>query len=224
MAEKETRSIDPATGEMIAKAANEGVSTVFTRAEEIKPCPIGAVGSCCRICSMGPCRVPLPRGKKETLDEKRERTGVCGATAETIAARNFARMIAAGAAAHGDHARRIAESFLAVVKGQAPGYEIKDEQKLLQLALDLGVEIGERTNNEIALDIGNIALGEFGRQEGELMFLRRAPLKRQELWRRQGVNPRGIDREVVEIMHRTHMGVDQDYKSLLKQGGENGYS
>ena len=217
MVEKETRSIDPAASEMIEKAENEGVRTVFRRAEEIKPCPIGAVGSCCRICSMGPCRVPLPRGKKETLPEKRERTGVCGATAETIAARNFARMIAAGAAAHGDHARRIAESFLAVVKGQAPGYEIKDEQKLLQLALDLGVEIGERTNNEIALDIGSIALGEFGRQEGELLFLRRAPLKRQELWRRQGVSPRGIDREVVEIMHRTHMGVDQDYQSLLRQ-------
>ena len=33
-----------------------------------------------------------------------------------------------------------------------------------------------------------------------------------------GVCPRNIDREIVEVMHRTHMGVDQDYKNLIKQG------
>src|SRR4030042_1324994 len=63
-----------------------------------------------------------------------------------------------------------------------------------------------------------MAAAECGRQEGELLFLRRAPLKRQEIWRKTGVTPRGIDREVVESMHRTHMGVDQDYENLLKQG------
>jgi len=120
-------------------------------------------------------------------------------------------------AAHSDHARKVTETFLAVARGEAPGYQIKDEQKLLQLALDLGVEIGERSNQEIAVDIGEIAMKEFGRQEGEILFLKRAPLKRQELWRKQGVAPRGIDREIVETMHRTHIGVDQDYKSLLKQ-------
>jgi carbon-monoxide dehydrogenase catalytic subunit len=127
-------------------------------------------------------------------------------------------MIAGGAAAHSDHARGVAETFLAVAKGEAPGYEIKDEQKLLQLALDWGVEIGDRSNQEIAIDIGEIALAEFGKQEGEVLFLRRAPLKRQELWRREGAAPRGIDREIVEIMHRTHIGVDQDYRNLLRQG------
>jgi len=218
MAEKESKSIDPAALEMIEKAASDRANTAFDRAEAMKPCPIGSVGSCCSNCGMGPCRVPLPKGKEETPEEKMKRKGVCGATAETIAARNFIRMIAGGAAAHGDHARKVTEAFLAVARGEAPGYEIKDEQKLLQLALDWGVEIGERSNQEIAIDIGEKALAEFGRQEGELLFLRRAPLKRQELWRREGVAPRGIDREVVEIMHRTHMGVDQDYKNLLRQG------
>jgi len=127
-------------------------------------------------------------------------------------------MIAGGAAAHSDHGRGVAELFLAAARGEATGYEIKDEQKLLQLALDWGVEIGDRSNQEIAIDVGEIALAEFGKQEGELLFLKRAPLKRQELWRQQGVAPRGIDREVVEIMHRTHIGVDQDYRNLLKQG------
>jgi carbon-monoxide dehydrogenase catalytic subunit len=218
MAEEKAKSIDSASIEMIEKAARDGANTAFDRAETTKPCPIGLDGSCCKNCAMGPCRVPLPKGKKETPEEKKKRRGICGATAETIAARNFIRMVAGGAAAHSDHGRGVAELFLAVAKGEAPGYEIKDEQKLLQVALDWGVEIGERSNQEIAVDIGNIALGEFGRQEGELLFLRRAPLKRQELWRKQGVAPRGIDREIVEIMHRTHIGVDQDYKNLLKQG------
>jgi len=214
----ERKSIDQATIDMIEKAASDGCNIVFDRAEATKPCPIGAVGSCCRICSMGPCRVPLPKGKEETPEARSKRKGVCGATAETIAARNFIRMIAGGAAAHSDHGRKVTETFLAVAKGEAPGYEIKDEQKLLQLALDWGVEIGDRSNSEIAIDIGEIAMKEFGRQEGELITLRKAPLKRQELWRKQGVAPRGIDREIVEIMHRTHMGVDQDYHSLLCQG------
>ena len=218
MAEAETKSIDQATIEMIDKAAQDGARVVFERAEVTRPCPIGAVGSCCSNCGMGPCRVPLPRGKVETVEEKRRRVGVCGATAETIAARNFVRMIAAGTAAHGDHGRKVTEIFLATARGEAPGYQIKDEQKLLQLALDWGVEIGDRSNEEIAIDIGEIALNEFSKQEGELLFLKRAPLKRQELWRKLGVAPRGIDREVVEMMHRTHMGVDQDYQNLLRQG------
>jgi len=219
MTENENRkSIDPATNDMIEKAAKDGVNTAFDRAETMKPCPIGAVGSCCKNCSMGPCRVPLPKGKEETPEEKLKRRGICGATAETIAARNFIRMVAGGASAHSDHGRGVAELFLAVAKGEAPGYEIKDEQKLLQLALDWGIEIGDRSNNEIAIDIGETALAEFGKQDGELLTARKAPLKRQELWRKQGVMPRGIDREIVEIMHRTHIGVDQDYQSLLKQG------
>ena len=218
MAEAETKSVDNASIKMIEKATSDGVNTAFDRAETRKPCPIGVDGSCCNNCGMGPCRVPPPKGKEETPEEKQKRRGICGATAETIAARNFIRTIAGGAAAHSDHARGVTEVFLAVAKGEAPGYEIKDEQKLLQLALDWGVDIGDRSNQEIAIDIGEIALAEFGKQEGEVLFLRRAPLKRQELWRREGAAPRGIDREVVEIMHRTHIGVDQDYRNLLRQG------
>ncbi|MBA7466296.1 MAG: anaerobic carbon-monoxide dehydrogenase catalytic subunit [Dehalococcoidia bacterium] len=216
--EKTKKSVDTASLELIDKAGTDQVSLAFDRAEQMKPCPIGAVGSCCKNCGMGPCRVPLPKGKEETPEEKKKRRGICGATSETIAARNFIRMIAGGAAAHSDHGRGVAELFLAAAKEEAPGYEIKDEQKLLALALEWDIEIGDRSNNEIAIDIGGKALAEFGRQEGEVLFLKRAPLKRQELWRQQGVAPRGIDREIVEIMHRTHIGVDQDYQNLLKQG------
>ena len=218
MAEKEVKSIDPATIEMIEKAAQDGARVVFERAATTKACPIGLEGSCCSICAMGPCRVALPRGKVETAEERRRRVGVCGATPETISARNFLRKIAVGTASHGDHGRTMAKFFLSVAKGEAPGYEIKDEQKLLQLALDFGVNIGDRSNEEIAVDVGELLLNEFGKQEGELLFLRREPLKRQELWRRLGVAPRGIDMEVTEAMHRTHMGTDQDYQDLIKCG------
>jgi len=217
MAEEERKSIDQASIQMIEKAAKDEVNIVFDRADVMKPCPIGAAGSCCKNCGMGPCRVPLPK-KEETPEEKRMRRGICGATSETISARNFIRMVAGGASAHSDHGRGVAELFLATAKGEAPGYEIKDEQKLLQLALDWDIEIGDRSNKEIAIEVGEKALAEFGKQEGELITLKKAPLKRQELWRQQGVAPRGIDREIVEIMHRTHIGVDQDYQSLLKQG------
>jgi carbon-monoxide dehydrogenase catalytic subunit len=124
-------------------------------------------------------------------------------------------MVAAGTAAHSDHARGVTEVFLATAKGKVPGFEIKDEQKLLQLAMDLGVEIGNRSVREIAIDVGEKALSEFGRQEGEILLAKRAPLKRQEIWRNLGILPRGIDREVVELLHRTCMGVDQEYKDLL---------
>ena len=212
------RSSDSASVKMMEKAAAEKISTAFDRAEEMKPCPIGSEGSCCKNCSMGPCRVPAPKKKTETAADKAKRRGICGATAETIAARNFIRMIAGGAAAHSDHGRGVAETFLAAARGNAPGYEIKDEQKLYQLALDMGVEIGDRPIRDIAVEVGEKALAEFGRQEGELVLLKRAPLKRQDLWRKLGVVPRGVDREIVEIMHRTHMGVDQDYRNLLLQG------
>lgn len=218
MADEEKKSIDQAAIEMLKKAAEEKVRTVFDRAEKMAPCPIGADGSCCKNCAMGPCRIPLARNKQETPEEHALRTGVCGATAETIVARNFVRMIAAGSAAHSDHGRRVVEAFKLMAEGKSKDFEIRDEQKLLKLALDLGVKIGDRSNAEIALDIAKICEAEFGKQEGESIFIKNAPLKRQELWRKLGVVPRGIDREVVELMHRTHMGVDQDYKNLMLQG------
>ncbi|MCX5802881.1 MAG: carbon monoxide dehydrogenase, partial [Proteobacteria bacterium] len=212
MSEKRIKSIDEATIELIQKAERENISTVFSRADEIKPCPIGVEESCCKICAMGPCR--LPRSKK---GEKKERIGVCGATIDTVVARNFARKVAAGAASHSDHAREVVETFIKTARGEAQGFVIKDEIKLLEVALDFGIEIEGRDIKDIAIELGARALEEFGKQHGELVYIKKAPLKRQEIWRKYGVVPRGIDREVVEIMHRTHMGVDQDYRHIIQQ-------
>jgi len=213
MSEDKARSADGATIELLDRALKENISTVFSRADEIKPCPIGVEESCCKVCAMGPCR--LPRFKKE--GQNRQRTGVCGATIDTIVARNFARKIAAGSASHSDHAREVAETFIKTAQGEAQGFVIKDEIKLLEVALDFDIEIKDREMKDIAIELGQKALEEFGRQHGELVYIKKAPLKRQEIWRKQGVIPRGIDREIVEVMHRTHMGVDQDYKHILLQ-------
>jgi carbon-monoxide dehydrogenase catalytic subunit len=222
----EKLSVDVAAQEMLKKAQAEGVETIFDRAKSMKPCPIGVEGACCRICAQGPCRVPPPKKKEgESGEEKKLRMGLCGATAETIVARNFARMVAAGTASHSDHSRGVAKLFKEIAHGEAPGYEIKDVAKLKRVARDWGVAIslgeGEeaqaRDKHEIAKELADKILAEFGQQEGEINCVKRAPLKRQEIWRKNGVVPRGIDIEVVELMHRTHMGVDQDYHNLIKQ-------
>ena len=164
------RSIDPATIKLIEKAEKDNVSTVFFRAEDIKPCPIGVEESCCKICAMGPCR--MPRGKK---GEEKKRVGVSGATIDTVVARNFARKIAAGTASHSDHAREIVETFLKAAKGEAQGFSIKDEVKLLEVALDFGIEVEGKTPKEIAIEVGEMALKEFGKQHGELLYIKRPP-------------------------------------------------
>ena len=201
---RENASIDPAVVEMLEVAREKGIETVFDRAEAMRPCPIGQTGACCRICAMGPCR----------LVGKRDR-GVCGATRETVAARNFARMVAAGAASHSDHGRDMALTLLAVAEGEAPDYRIRDVTKLLEVAELLDVATKGRETLEIAKDVAQAAIAQISNQRGEILYLKRAPKKRQEVWRRAGVAPRGIDREIVEIMHRTHAGNDQWYESIL---------
>jgi len=216
-------TIDPATAQMIDRSREMEVETIFDRAQTMKPCNIGIQGTCCKNCAQGPCRLPLP---KKGIEGEDTRKGLCGATPETIASRNFARMVAAGAAAHSDHGRGVAETFLAAARKETDDYRIKDTKKLLEIAPDFGVDItvegedGElldRDIDEIAVEVGEIALGQWGQQQGELLMLKRAPATRYELWKKLGVLPRGIDREIVEIMHRTHMGVDQDYENLVEQ-------
>jgi len=223
LADPVASSIDVATQQMIARAQELGIDTIWDRAENMKPCAIGMQGICCKNCSMGPCRLPLPKGGIEGEDTRK---GLCGATANTIAARNFIRMVAGGAAAHSDHGRSVAEVFRSVARKENHDYQIKDTIKLMAVAKALGVattvevdgEVKDRDMDEIALETAEVAFAEWGKPEGELLYLKRAPEALYEKWKKAGVLPRNIDREIVEIMHRTHMGVDQDYKNLMKQG------
>jgi carbon-monoxide dehydrogenase catalytic subunit len=222
LAVPEDSSIDLATQEMIQRSHDLGVETIFDRAVAMKPCAIGLQGICCKNCAMGPCRLPLPKGGIEGEDTRK---GLCGATPNTIAARNFARMVAAGAAAHSDHGRSVAEVFLSVARKETTDYKIKDPIKLFSIAphfdvattIEVDGETKDRDIDEVALEVAEKALAEWGKPEGTLYGLKRAPAPLYERWKKLGVLPRNIDREVVEIMHRTHMGVDQDYKNIVKQ-------
>lgn len=200
-------SIDPAVACMLEFCEEEGISTSLSRANDMKPCPIGSgkSGICCKICAMGPCRLTKP-----------DQVGLCGATADVIMARNLARSIAAGAAAHSDHGRDLALTLLAVAKGETPDYRIRDTQKLMNVAQLLGVRTEGRAVNEIAEDVANRAISAFGQQRGEIPYISRAPKKRQEIWRKLGIVPRGIDREIVETLHRTHAGNDQDAEHIMR--------
>ena len=50
----EELSADPAAQQMLIRADELGLSTAFTRAEELAPCNIGGAGMCCKLCGMGP--------------------------------------------------------------------------------------------------------------------------------------------------------------------------
>ncbi len=202
------RSVDPAAQALLKVAAEKKLTTAFDRAEKLKPCPIGHSGACCKNCHMGPCRLT---GKEE------EAQGVCGATLPVVASRNFARMVAAGTSAHSDHARDLANTLLAVARGEAKDFQIKDVRKLNRVAGYLGIEVEGKSVNEVAEKVALKFIEQFGQQKGELAYLSRAPKKRQEIWRKLGIAPRGIDREVVEMLHRTNMGVDQEPNNIMLQ-------
>jgi len=205
----EDRSTDKAAQEMISRMAEADQENAWDRLASQSPqCGFGKQGICCRICSMGPCRIT-----------KKAPRGVCGADADTIAARNLVRMIAAGAAAHSDHGRDVAHTFKMAVETDSCEYMIKDELKLREVAARYGIKIEGRETKEIAGELANVMLSEFGRQEGTLLSAAAyPPPARQKVWKELGVTPRSIDREIVEIMHRTHIGVGSDYKNLVKQG------
>jgi carbon-monoxide dehydrogenase catalytic subunit len=205
------KSIDSSVNETLEQLEKKNIETVFDRAAQQKPhCGFGELGLCCHVCYMGPCRIN-PAGKKP-------QRGVCGATAEVIVARNFCRMIAAGTAAHADHGREVAKTLLYAAQNPNAGYAIKDSFKLRRVAETFGLSVQNKSIEQLALEVAEKALSYFGQQEGEVAFIKRAPETRQALWRELDIVPRGIDREVVEMMHRTSMGVDMDHRSLMLQG------
>lgn len=217
MSGMEKKSIDLATQEMLKKAQDENIKTSWDRLESQQPqCGFGQLGVCCTVCAMGPCRIdPFGEGAQ---------AGVCGASADTIAARNLARKIAVGASAHSDHGRDVAHT-LALIAGHTHAksgshsheYGIVDKEKFKNLAQEFGIDIN-KPEEQIAKELSQKLLAEFGKQEGQLEFCKRAPKKRQEIWKKLGITPRGIDREVVELLHTTTMGVDNDYKNIINTG------
>lgn len=205
------KSANEAAKKVIEWGESHKIDTCFERAEKLKPCPIGESGACCKVCHMGPCRLVGKNAEEEAR-------GICGATLPTVAARNLVRMIAAGTAAHSDHARDMVLTLLAAATGETKDFRITDVKKLYRVADILGIEFEGRPVNDVAKDVALKFLDDYSRQKGEINYAKRAPKKTQERWRKWGIVPRNIDREIAEAMHRTSVGVDHDPDHLLLHG------
>ncbi|MDH3867390.1 MAG: carbon monoxide dehydrogenase, partial [Desulfobulbaceae bacterium] len=193
---------------MIIKARRDGVETAWDRLQEQTPhCNFCELGLSCRNCVMGPCRI-------STKGDKRQR-GVCGADADVIVARNFGRFVAGGAAGHSDHGRDLIEVLDAIVEGRTKDYKITDEAKLTRIAAEVGIQTDSRKIMDIARDLVDVLYADFGSRKSEVAFLKRVPEKRRAIWQNLGITPRGVDREIAEMMHRTHMGCDNDAPNTL---------
>ncbi len=203
-------SADSATEKAYRHARSRDLDTVWERHRKMQPiCAFGDLGLCCTICYMGPCRIdPF-----STEDIR----GACGAGRDTIAARNFTRAAAAGVAAHSDHARGVCQTLLETAGGKAQGYRVMDIEKLKRIGDELGFAAEDVSYADLAIQVAERLLQNFGQAEGSVDFARRAPQGQQERWEKAGVFPRAIDREVVECLHRTHEGVDADYRNLILQ-------
>lgn len=141
--------------------------------------------------------------------------GVCGADADVIVARNFGRFVAGGSAGHSDHGRDLVEVLEAIVEGKTGNYAIRDTEKLFSLAAEMQIGTEGREVLAVAGDVLEVCFADFGSRRKELSFMNRVPARRRAIWQKLNMTPRGIDREVTEMMHRTHMGCDNDAASTL---------
>ena len=96
---------------------------------------------------------------------------------------------------------------------------IKSPERLFELAAEWGVSTEKKSVEQVAREMAELALLEFNRQEGEIRYpAMRAPKATVERWRRLDIIPVGVEHEIVETLHRTHEGVDADYKNLILHG------
>jgi carbon-monoxide dehydrogenase catalytic subunit len=206
----ENRSADPAAQQVLAQARGLGAQTVWDRHDALQPlCGFGELGLCCDICYMGPCRID-PFGE-------RAQVGACGADAHLIVARNLARAVASGAAAHSDHGREVVEVLRSLAdNGSSSGYTVANPEKLRALAAEWGVAAEGRPDRQVAGDLAVLMASQFGKQDGVLAPVQRAPEQQRLRWEKMGITPRGIDREIVELLHRTHHGVEAEPVALLR--------
>ena len=202
-------TICKSTARMLERTRRDGVETAFDRAADMRACPIGEKSACCKHCAMGPCRLNAndPYAKK----------GVCGASVDTIQSRNFARMVASGTAAHSSHGMNMLNLFKDVINGKAPDYSIRDVAKLKAVAEALGIETDNKSTIEIARELCDVYSAVYLQTDGEIPYCSRVPEGTLESWRKAGIVPRGAMIEVMELIQRTHAGMDQDYRNLTTQ-------
>ena len=204
--------MEAATDALLENGKKVGADSWQQRVKNQTPhCKFGEEGICCRICSMGPCRI-TPKAPR----------GICGCDADGIVGRNYLRFTAGGAATPSDHGRSIAHTLYLAKEGG--NYQVKDPEKLIRIAKEWDIETENRDIYDIAHEVAETGLLEYGKPFGVQRFLKRAPEARQEIWHREGIEPRAIDREVSQSMHMTHMGCSSLPEALVRQSLRAGLS
>ena len=196
---------EAATNRLLETGAKVGADAWQLRVKNQTPhCKFGEQGICCRICAMGPCRI-TPKAPR----------GICGCDAHGIVGRNYLKFTAGGAATHSDHGREICHTLYAAAPDGA--YKVKDAEKLIRIAQEWGVETDGKDIYDLAHEIAEMALLEYGKPFGFQRWTERAPQHTQELWKNAEILPRAIDREVSCALHMTHMGCSSKPEALVRQ-------
>ena len=204
--------MEAATNSLLETAQKVGADTWQQRVKNQTPhCGFGESGTCCRICSMGPCRIT-----------KKAPRGICGCDVHGIVARNYLRFTAGGAATHSDHGREICHTLYQTKEGG--NYTVKDPEKLIRIAKEWGIETEGKDIFDLAHEVAETGLLEYGKPFGTQRFLKRAPEHTQQLWHDAEIEPRAIDREVSQSMHMTHMGCSSLPEALIRQSLRAGLS
>ena len=203
---------EAATERLLETGAKVGADAWQFRVKNQTPhCKFGEQGVCCRICSMGPCRIT-----------KKAPRGICGCDVHGIVGRNYLKFTAGGSATHSDHGREICHTLY---ESSADGcYQVKDPEKLIRIAKEWGVETEGKDIYDLAHEVAEMGLWEYGKPFGTQRFLKRAPQSQQELWEKNELAPRAIDREVSCSLHMAHMGCSSLPEALIKQSIRAGLS
>ena len=203
---------EAATEKLLETGKKVGADAWQYRAAKQTPhCKFGEQGVCCRICAMGPCRI-TPKAPR----------GICGCDVHGIVGRNYLKFTAGGAATHSDHGREICHT-LYCAKPEGP-YKVKDPEKLIRIAKERGVETEGKDIYDLAHEMAYLGMSEYGKVFGTQNFLKRAPKHTQEIWEREEIAPRAIDREVSCSLHMSHMGCSSLPEALIRQSLRAGLS
>ncbi|RKD29543.1 anaerobic carbon-monoxide dehydrogenase catalytic subunit [Thermohalobacter berrensis] len=182
--------------------SKENVETSFNRVEKQRnKCGFGMQGVCCRLCANGPCRI-TPKSPR----------GVCGATADTIVARNFLRSVAAGSACYLHIVETTAKNLKSVGEKRE---KIKGIDTLNQLAKLFGIEAEDIYDK--AVKVADMVLNDLYKPRDEKMTLveKVAYKPRFERWKELNILPGGAKSEVFDALVKTSTNLNSDPVDML---------